>query len=134
MFIRQKNNQSGTVSVQIIDKSRGRYKVVKTIGSSSVPSELDRLNIQAKSELMRLTPQLDINYLKLEGEVSISIDYGKFNDDSKWDGLKGYQTNTKFDKDQVIAQYGKLFLIEKRFGFPNLTCESGLFFTDLEIV
>lgn len=54
-------------------------------------------------------------YLKLEGEVSISIDYEKFNDDEKWDGLKGYQTNTKLDKDQVIAQYGKLFLIEKAF-------------------
>ena len=33
MFIRKKRNKSGTVSVQIIDKSAG-YKVVKTIGSS----------------------------------------------------------------------------------------------------
>lgn len=54
-------------------------------------------------------------YLKLDGEISISIDYEKFKDDDKWDGLKGYQTNTKLDKDQVIAQYGKLFLIEKAF-------------------
>ena len=34
MFIRKKRNKSGTVSVQIIDKSAG-YKVVKTIGASS---------------------------------------------------------------------------------------------------
>jgi hypothetical protein len=33
MFIRKKKNKSGTVSVQIIDKSDG-YKVIKTIGSS----------------------------------------------------------------------------------------------------
>jgi len=52
MFIRQKNNKSGTtVSLQIIDKSRGRYKTVKTIGRSMDPLELDHLNVQAKSEL-----------------------------------------------------------------------------------
>ncbi len=62
MFIRQKNNKSGTVSIQIIDKSRGRYKTVKTIGTSMDPLELDRLNVQAKSELIRLTQQLDLNF------------------------------------------------------------------------
>ena len=62
MFIRQKSNKSGTVSIQIIDKSRGRYKVLKTIGSSLDPLELDRLNTQAKTELIRLTQQLDFNF------------------------------------------------------------------------
>jgi len=62
MFIRQKNNKSGTVSIQIIDKSRGRYKTVKTIGTSMDPLELDRLNAQAKSELISLSRQLDINF------------------------------------------------------------------------
>lgn len=62
MFIRQKNNQSGTVSIQIIDKSRGSYKVIKTIGSSSDPIELDRLYALAKTELLHLVPQLDINF------------------------------------------------------------------------
>jgi len=62
MFIRQKNNKSGTVSIQIIDKSRGRYKVVKTIGSSLDPLELDRFYAQAKSELIRMSQQLDLNF------------------------------------------------------------------------
>lgn len=35
MFVRKKANPSGVVSVQIIDKSSGKYKVIKTIGSSS---------------------------------------------------------------------------------------------------
>lgn len=35
MFVRKKNNPSGVISVQVIDKSRGKYHVVKTIGSSS---------------------------------------------------------------------------------------------------
>ncbi len=34
MFVRKKINKSGLISVQIIDKSSGSYKVVKTIGSS----------------------------------------------------------------------------------------------------
>lgn len=40
MFIRKKRNKSGTVSVQIIDKSAG-YRVFKTIGSSSNANEIN---------------------------------------------------------------------------------------------
>ena len=42
MFVRKKRNSSGSVSVQVIDKSRG-YRVVKTIGCAKTPAELDRL-------------------------------------------------------------------------------------------
>jgi transposase len=35
MFIRKKKNPSGIISVQVIDKRGGKYKMVKTIGSSS---------------------------------------------------------------------------------------------------
>jgi transposase len=35
MFVRKKKNPSGVISIQIIDKSRGKYKIVKTVGSSS---------------------------------------------------------------------------------------------------
>jgi hypothetical protein len=48
MFVRKKKNPSGIVSVQIIDKSRGRYHVVKTIGSSSEISEIESLYHQGK--------------------------------------------------------------------------------------
>jgi transposase len=48
MFVRKKNNPSGVVSVQIIDKSSGKYKVVKTIGSSSDLSEITILYGQGK--------------------------------------------------------------------------------------
>jgi transposase len=54
-------------------------------------------------------------YLKLEGEINISIDYDKCKDDAKWDGLKGYITNTILSKDMVIEQYGNLWKIEKAF-------------------
>lgn len=54
-------------------------------------------------------------YLKLEGEITIDIDYDKFNQDQQWDGLKGYITNTKLGDKQVIENYQNLWHIEKAF-------------------
>jgi transposase len=54
-------------------------------------------------------------YLKMEGEISIQIDYEKFNTDAIWDGLKGYITNTKLRNDQVIENYKSLWNIERAF-------------------
>jgi transposase len=54
-------------------------------------------------------------YLTLQGKITISIDYDKFNQDSVWDGLKGYVTNTTLSKSQVIKSYKHLWLIEKAF-------------------
>jgi len=48
MFVRKKKNPSGVVSIQIIDKSRGRYKVLRTVGSSSDVIEIERLYQQGK--------------------------------------------------------------------------------------
>jgi len=54
-------------------------------------------------------------YLKMEGDVKISIDMEKFNQDAKWDGLKGYITNSTLSKDEIIENYGQLWKIEKAF-------------------
>jgi transposase len=54
-------------------------------------------------------------YLKMEGEMVISLDYEKFKEDEKWDGLKGCLTNTSLTSEEVIAQYKQLWLIEKTF-------------------
>lgn len=43
------------------------------------------------------------------------IDYEKYKIDSKWDGLKGYLTNTQMGKDEVIENYKHLWMIEKAF-------------------
>ena len=37
MFVRKKNNKSGVISIQVIGKPNGKYKLLKTIGSSSDP-------------------------------------------------------------------------------------------------
>jgi Transposase len=54
-------------------------------------------------------------YLKLVGDVSVEINYEKFNNDKLWDGLKGYRTNTQLSDKQVIENYKNLWYIEKAF-------------------
>ena len=54
-------------------------------------------------------------YLRMQGDVTIEIDYEKFNQDKVWDGLKGYATNTKLRDKQVIENYKNLWHIEKAF-------------------
>ena len=54
-------------------------------------------------------------YLQIEGDVKIKINYSKFEEDAKWDGLKGYITNTRLSKEEVITQYSQLWQIEKTF-------------------
>ena len=54
-------------------------------------------------------------YLKMDGNVKISIDMKRFNNDAKWDGLKGYVTNTSLTKKEIIDNYGHLWKIEKAF-------------------
>lgn len=54
-------------------------------------------------------------YLKMDGQIHISIDYDKFGADEKWDGLKGYVTNTTLSRKEVIIAYRNLWHIEKAF-------------------
>lgn len=54
-------------------------------------------------------------YLKLEGEIKVGIDKTKFENDAQWDGLKGYVTNTKLTKDEILENYQHLWQIEKAF-------------------
>lgn len=80
MFIRKKPNKSGLVSVQVIDKSQGRYKVVKTIGSSNEASEVERLEGEARRYVKNQMgiQQIDFtNYRKVYTDVLSSINSHK---------------------------------------------------------
>lgn len=48
MYVRKKLNKSGLVSIQVIDKSSGNYKVIRTIGSSHDPTQVERLLLEGK--------------------------------------------------------------------------------------
>ncbi len=60
MFLRNLKNRSGSLSVQIIQKSRGKYKVVKTIGSGRTEQELSKLTLLGKQEIERLSKQPEL--------------------------------------------------------------------------
>ena len=57
VFIRKKKNKSGSVSVQIIAKTNGRYKVIKTIGSASTDQQVAALVFLGKQELSKIQAQ-----------------------------------------------------------------------------
>lgn len=77
-------------------------------------------NLEKKIKSGKLTKQ-NINnrgynkYLKMEGEIIISIDEEKFKADQKWDGLKGYVTNCNYAPSIIIENYKNLWHIEKAF-------------------
>jgi transposase len=54
-------------------------------------------------------------FLKIKERVEVIIDEVKVREDEKWDGLKGYITNTDLSLDEVINNYKHLWQIEKAF-------------------
>lgn len=84
------------------NRKRGLEKLEKSLASG----KLNKKNINNKGYN---------KYLKLEGEVTIKIDYEKYDDDAKWDGLKAYLTNTQLPKEEVIEKYNQLWNIEQTF-------------------
>jgi transposase len=84
------------------NRKKGYEKLKKKVQSG----KLNKTNINNKGYN---------KYLKLEGETLISIDDEKYNDDAKWDGLKGYLSNTNLNAEQIIARYHDLWQIEKTF-------------------
>jgi hypothetical protein len=60
MFIRENKNRSGSVSVQIISKESGKYRVIKSIGSGKTPQEIAFLKQRAQQELRKLQGNLSL--------------------------------------------------------------------------
>lgn len=97
------------------------------IGYSDARAKKDAANrsrgiarLQRRIKTGRLTKKALVNqgynkFLKVESEVQVSLDETKIAEDTKWDGLKGYVTNTSLPPEQVIATYNHLWTIEKAF-------------------
>lgn len=79
---------------------------------------VEKLRRQIKSG--RLTKQSIHNrgynrFLTIVGEAAISIDEEKVQSDHRWDGLKGYLTNTSLPSTNVAEHYIQLWQIENAF-------------------
>ena len=54
-------------------------------------------------------------FLEISRDVEVVISEQKITEDSQWDGLKGYITNTDLNADNVIAEYHGLWVVERAF-------------------
>lgn len=84
------------------NRKRGFEKLEKQIASG----KLTKANINNRGYN---------KYLCLTGDVKITINKQKYEQDAVWDGLKGYITNTTLKTDQIIENYRELWQIEKAF-------------------
>lgn len=71
MFIRKNRNRSGSISVQIISKENGRYRVVETVGTSRKPDEVERLVIEAREQINYPPNQLQLFSMLSETDKAI---------------------------------------------------------------
>jgi transposase len=63
-------------------------------------------------------------FLKIENDVTVTICEDKIEEDAKWDGLKGYVTNTKLSPAEVVSQYRGLWVVERAFRVSKGTLET----------
>lgn len=108
----------------VIEKPNGLKLIVSYAASRATKDEYNRKRGLQKLENSLITGKLNkqhINnrgynkYLKLKGEITVTIDYDKCKKDAVWDGLKAYITNTQLSKEIIIENYKHLWQIEKAF-------------------
>ena len=223
MFVRKKKNRSGSVSIVVVDKSRGRFREVRQFGVAHTEAEADALYTQAREWIRRYAGQQTIDFgggavasendvdmlvsridgvsingtqlllnriydsvgfnrikddvlrhlvvarisqpssklattsylrsyfkedidlsriyrymdklynsqmelvqeisithtrskfLEISKDVEVTISQERIAEDERWDGLKGYVTNTDLRREDVIDQYHGLWVVEKAF-------------------
>jgi transposase len=54
-------------------------------------------------------------FLEIKDEIKIELNQDKILEDAKWDGLKGYTTNSSLPNVELIENYNHLWQIEKAF-------------------
>lgn len=108
----------------VIDNEQGRRLIVSYSDKRARKDEynrkrgLARLNKQIGSGRMtkeHLNNRGYNKFLKLTGKVTVEIDEGKIKQAMRWDGLKGYITNTDLSPNEIIENYGQLWRIERAF-------------------
>ena len=62
-------------------------------------------------------------FLEISRDVTVEINESRIAEDAKWDGLKGYITNTSLEPKQVVEQYHGLWVVERAFRVSKGTLE-----------
>jgi hypothetical protein len=69
MFIWKKVNKSGKFSIQVIDKSSNKYKVIKTIGCSDSPNEIEMLRNDARQWINKYQNNPEFDFHNFEDSI-----------------------------------------------------------------
>ncbi|MDI6805024.1 MAG: transposase, partial [Bacteroidota bacterium] len=94
MFIRKNKNRNKSISVQIISKDGGKYKVVKTLGTGKTEQEIEFLYQKARQYLQ-----------ELQGEITLFVN----RDDAL---IESYLSTIKNGQIQVIGPeliFGRIY-------------------------
>lgn len=86
----------------VFNRERGVQKLLEQIKSGKLTKE--SINNRGYNK-----------FLVLEGSIKIRINEDKIKEDTQWDGLKGYITNTNLSPKEVVTNYAHLWQIEKAF-------------------
>ena len=84
------------------NRARGLGKLTKAIDSGKLGKQ--HINNRGYNK-----------FLKMKGKIDVELDSEKVEEDKKWDGLKGFVTNTDLSMDEVLTNYKQLWHIEKAF-------------------
>ena len=68
MFIRRKPNKSGSFSIQVVDKIRGHYKLIKSFGSSKTEEDLAAMEKEASDFISTYGGQTVIDFERCRKE------------------------------------------------------------------
>jgi transposase len=96
------NHSEGRSKNDAFNRARGLAKLEKAIDSGKLGKQ--HINNRGYNK-----------FLIMNGEVTIELDKVKVDEDTKWDGLKGFVTNTTLTMDEVMDNYKQLWNIEKAF-------------------
>jgi transposase len=86
------------------NRLRGIKKLEKEIGSGKITK--DKLTNKGYKKFLDVT---------INGDASIAINNQKIEEDKKWDGLKGYVSNSTLTITEIVENYKELWVIEKAF-------------------
>ena len=62
-------------------------------------------------------------FLDISKDIGVSINYSRIDEDARWDGLKGYVTNSDLPTRQVLEAYSNLWRIENAFRISKSTLD-----------
>jgi len=110
--------------VNIIEKGDGTWLIVSKTENRTVKDKDNRdktvKRVKGRIKTGKFTKEsignrIGNKYVNIEGDLKVSLNEAKIAEDEKWDGIKGYVTNTKMTKAEVVANYGYLWRIERCF-------------------